>query len=449
MLRVLFTFICLASILLSSNASTLPSGAAASHASQKELQGVVTDTEGEPVVGAMIKVKKSSLGAATDIDGHYSLAGRPREGAVITVSAMGMKSIDVTYHGEPVMNFTMETDPTMLQEVTVVAEPNINDIDVRSRSGVVQTVDMKRLTEKPVMDMGLALQGAVPGLIVTNTGELGSKPTIRIRGNQSLRAGDSANEPLYVLDGKVISADTFRSLNPQDIREIKVLKDAAACALYGIKAANGVIEVSSKRGSHFGAVDINYTLSMGVTLKGRRGVDVMKSAEKLELERLMMNEATPGYRYSADYFRKHYAGSPNLDAMIASGAATLDSLRAINTDWFNRLMRTALYQNHNLSVRGGGEQASYFMSANISTQGGQIEGNSTLRGTLRMGLDLAIGKIGDFTLTMDGGYTDNKTPNGSSFSPASLIYNLNPYETPESLQLWSYPNRSLSDLLYK
>ena len=144
----------------------------------------------------------------------------------------------------------------------------------QARSGVVQEVDMRRINSKPMIDMGLALQGSVPGLMVTNTGELGSAPEIRIRGNSSLRRGNTTNEPLYVMDGKVISSETFYNLNPQDIKEIKVLKDAAACALYGIKAANGVLEITSQRGIS-GQTMATYTLDMGITTRGRRGISMM------------------------------------------------------------------------------------------------------------------------------------------------------------------------------
>lgn len=411
------------------------------------LRGTVTDNNGETLPGAVVKIKGTGFGTSTDADGRYLLRGRFPRGAKIEFSYVGMKPVSVKYEGQAVQDAAMQEADNMLGEVVVRAEPNINDIDVRARSGVVQTVDMKRLTEKPMIDMSMALQGALPGLIVTNTGDLGSKPTIRIRGNQSLRQGDAANEPLYVLDGKVISSDAFMTLNPQDIKEIKVLKDAAACALYGIKAANGVIEITSQRGSHFGSVDITYSANLGVTFKGRRGVKVMDSAEKLELERLMKNEATPGYRYSEEYIRQTNAGNPQLPLLIAQGAAKLDSLRGINTDWFDELMRTSFYQSHNLSIRGGNEKTSYFVSGNISTQGGQIKGNNTMRGTMRLGIDQTIGNIGYFTVSMDAAYTETKTPNGSNFTPASLIYNLNPYETPDGGKLWSYPNRTFSDLL--
>lgn len=422
------------------------SAAAEETAPERVLTGVVTDHHGETLPGVVVKIKSSPYGTMTDADGFYLLRGRFKRGAKIQFSCVGMKPVEFTYDGQEQQDAAMESDDNMLKEVVVSAESNINAIDIRSRSGVVQTVDMKRLNEKPMVDLGLALQGSVPGLIVTNSGELGSKPKIRIRGNQSLRTGDAANEPLYVLDGKVISSDAFNTLNPQDIREIKVLKDAAACALYGIKAANGVIEISSQRGTQSGGIDVTYSLNMGVTFKGRRGIHTMDSAEKLEFERLMGNPAAPGYRYSADYYNRYERNNPRLQQLIAEGAATLDSLRAINTDWFDELMRLALYQSHNISVRGGNEKTSYFLSGNFSSQGGQVKGNNTLRGNLRLGIDQQLGSIGYFSFNMDGGYTETKSPNGSDFSPSSLVYNLNPYETPSGGKLWSYPNRTFNDL---
>lgn len=422
------------------------SAAAEETVPERVLTGVVTDHHGETLPGVVVKIKSSPYGTMTDADGFYLLRGRFKRGAKIQFSCVGMKPVEFTYDGQEQQDAAMESDDNMLKEVVVSAESNINAIDIRSRSGVVQTVDMKRLNEKPMVDLGLALQGSVPGLIVTNSGELGSKPKIRIRGNQSLRTGDAANEPLYVLDGKVISSDAFNTLNPQDIREIKVLKDAAACALYGIKAANGVIEISSQRGTQSGGIDVTYSLNMGVTFKGRRGIHTMDSAEKLEFERLMGNPAAPGYRYSADYYNRYERNNPRLQQLIAEGAATLDSLRAINTDWFDELMRLALYQSHNISVRGGNEKTSYFLSGNFSSQGGQVKGNNTLRGNLRLGIDQQLGSIGYFSFNMDGGYTETKSPNGSDFSPSSLVYNLNPYETPSGGKLWSYPNRTFNDL---
>lgn len=426
---------------------TLPQAVRAQEVEEYTLTGVVTDPEAQPLAGASVRIKDLPYGTLTDGDGKYQLRGRWKKGDFIVFSFVGMKSVQMEFFGQEKQDAAMQYDAKEMKEITVTANRNINAIDVRARSGVVQTVDMKRLIDKPMMDMSLALQGSVPGLIVTNTGDLGSKPTIRIRGNSSLRKGDAANEPLYVLDGKVISLDAFMTLNPQDIKEIKVLKDAAACALYGIKAANGVLEITSQRGANYGRISVSYNFNMGVTMRGRRGVELMDTDEKLEFERRLKNEAAPGYRYSADYFRTKYPNAPNLNAMIADGQLKLDSLRNIHTDWFKELIRRNMYQRHNVSIKGGDENTSYYVSGNYAKQGGALPGNETQRATVHMGLDQQLGKIGVLSLSADGGYSDTDTPTGTTYSPASLVYNLNPYEKPSEGTLWSYPNRTYRDLL--
>lgn len=406
-----------------------------------ELSGTVTDNHGQPLPGTTVRIKGTMQGTVTDTNGHYTLRGEWALGDIVLFTFIGMKEVSVKYTGQKVQDAAMQQDATNVSEVVVVARRNINEIDIRAKSGVVQRVDMERLNDKPMIDMSLALQGAVPGLIVTNTGDLGSKPQIRLRGNSSFRAGDTANEPLYVMDGQIISSDAFLTLNPSDIEEIKVLKDAVACALYGVKAANGVIEITSQRGNPDGVLKVNYDFSIGVTLRGRRGVEMMQSDEKLELERLLQNPSTPGYRYSADYYRKYYPNDPGLDNMIAQGARVLDSLQGINTDWFRELIRPNIYQRHNLSIRGGNENTSYFISANYSQQGGRVPGNDVQRISTRMSLDQRLGRWGYLSLASDAGYSITNTPNGSSFSPTDLVYQLNSYETKTS-PLVSFSNES-------
>lgn len=259
---------------------------------EKRISGHVRDAQDLPLAGVNIKVKNTPYGAISNEKGEYVLKGQWEPGVSIEFSFIGMKRKVVTYKGQTRLDVTLLDDVNNMDEVVVTAKANINEIDIRARSGVVQEVDMRRINSKPMIDMGLALQGSVPGLIIQNTGELGSTPEIRIRGNSSLRKGNTTNEPLYIMDGKVISPETFYNLNPMDIKEIKVLKDAAACALYGIKAANGVLEITSQRGVS-GQTMVTYTLDMGVTTRGRRGVSMMDSAEKLELERLLQNPETP------------------------------------------------------------------------------------------------------------------------------------------------------------
>lgn len=284
--------------------------------------------------------------------------------------------------------------------------------------------------------------------MVTNMGELGRNPTLRIRGNASLRRGNATNEPLYVLDGKIISAETFYNLNPIDIKDIKVLKDAVACALYGIKAANGVIEVTSKRGNNDG-LTLTYSFNMGITGRGRRGMRLMDSAEKLELERLIRNPEAPGYRYSADYYNKYEAHNPLKDQLIAEGVQILDSLRSINTDWFDELVRNSTYTKHNLCLRGGNTDNSYYISFDYAHQGGRIKGNDKSRYGVRLNLDKAIGKIGYAMLSINGDYAKTNTPVGSNYDPTQLVYDLNPYEQKDRGKLYSFPGKTFSDLLHQ
>ena len=411
----------------------------------ESLIGYVYDQDKNPLPGVTVKVEGTQIVTVTDDEGRYSFSQPIKRGANVKFSMLGFKTKRVVYKGQSAISPMLEPSATSVGEVVVVARSNINAIDLRAKSGVVENVDMKRVEAKPMIDMALALQGAVPGLVVTNTGDLGSAPKIRLRGNSSLRQGNATNEPLYVMDGQIISAETFYNLNPSDIKGMKVLKDATACALYGVKAANGVIEITSQRG-HSGAPLINYSTNMGVTTRGRRGLKMMSSAEKLELERLIGNVETPGYRYSEDYYRKYFADNPNLASMIADGQNKLDSLRNINTDWFNELLRNSFYQRHNLSLRGGNERTTYFLSANYSYQGGRIEGNDKQRMGIRLNVDQKLGKIGYAMLGVTGSYSKTNTPNGTSSDPSSLIYELNPYEQ-KTGKLWSYPGQTYKDLM--
>ena len=416
----------------------------------RSLRGIVRDEHGETLPGVSIRLKGKRVGTTTDVEGRYTLSGEWQEGDIIVFSFMGMRELTLPYAGQKVYNAVMRQDVQALKEVVVMARQNINELDIRAKSGIVQQVDMKRLNSKPMAGIGLALQGMIPGLVVTNTGDLGQKPKIRIRGNSSFRKGDVANEPLYVKDGQVIPPETFLTLNPMEIKEIKVLKDAVACALYGIKAANGVIEITSLRGNPDGGLITNYSFNMGITTRGRRGIEMMDTEEKLELERRLQNPAAPGYRYSEDYFRRYHGASPELDKMILEGRAVLDSLKGIHTDWFDELIRLNTYQQHNLSVRGGTKETSYAVSVGYVRQGGRVEGNSTQRATTSLSLDQQLGRMGFLSLSANAGYGRTDTPNGSDETPADLVYKLNPYETKRG-RLYSFPkgDYTYDDLLFQ
>jgi len=416
-------------------------------AAQNTLKGKVTDEEMNPLPGVTIRIGTNGLATVTNEKGNYSLIGEWKKGDKLEFSFIGFATLTLKYSGQKTLDVSLKENATNLDEVVITANANINAIDLRGKAGVVENIDMKRVESKPMIDFALSLQGQVPGLVVVNTGELGSKPEIRVRGNSSLRKGNATNEPLYVLDGQVISSDVFYNLNPTDIKSIKVLKNAAACALYGVKAANGVLEVSSQRG-YQGKPTVSYSNNIGITTRGRRGVKMTNSAEKLELERLLQNAETPGYRYSADYFNKYYADNPNLSQLINDGESKLDSLLNINTDWFKELLRTNIYHRHSLSIRGGNGSTAYYISGNYSYQGGRIEGNDKQRMGVRLNLDQRLGTIGYLMFSVNGGYAKTNTPNGTSSSPTTLVYELNPYEQKKG-KLWSYPGMTYEDLMHQ
>lgn len=279
----------------------------------KKVCGIIQSAEDNlPIENIVIKNRSNKTSSISDLDGGFCIIAQV--GDHLEVSALGYKSINLVVKNDSVLYLYLDSKEEELKEVIVTENKNINDIDIRKLAGSIVTVDVKKLSGRSEMDMLRLLQGQVPGLMVATSGELGTKPTIRIRGESSFTT--SGNEPLFVLDGVIISSEAFLALNPNDFDEIKVLKDAAASALYGIKAANGVIEITSKRG-FVGKPYISFSSKFGITFKGSRGEKMMDSKEKLELERLIKNEATPGYRYSEEYYRRYYANNPNLNSLIA------------------------------------------------------------------------------------------------------------------------------------
>ncbi len=415
-----------------------------SQTQKQKVSGYVSNEEGT-LPGVTVWVNEWSIGTTTNANGYFELYLPKNQQAVIQFSFIGLEDVSVSYTGQQKINVKMKTDVLQIGEVKVVAHPNINELDVRAKTGVVVRVPIAQIQNTPVSNLAVALQGTTTGLQVINRGELGTKPKIRIRGNSSLRRGDGANEPLYILDGKMISSETFFYLNPEDIKEMKVLKDAVASALYGIKAANGVIEITSKRGGK--GQSVSYHFHSGITLRSPKIVDMMNTEEKLELERLLKNPATPGYRYSSDYINRYYKDDPNLEALLAMGKVKLDSLKQINTDWYNELARVSTYQKHDISIRRGTDKMSYLAAVGFMYQGGELAGNDITRFSGRLMLDQSVGEKAIIGIGLDATYGKVNTPNGSNYSPASLIYRLNPYEQKNKGELVSYPGRKYSDLI--
>ena len=212
------------------------------------------DKQGEPLVGIYAMVKGTQNGDVTDIDGKFTLKNVPSN-AVLFFSSLGFKDQDVQVNGRSVINVTMEEDAIMLNEVVMVAYGSQKKENL---SGAVSSIDVSKTMEsRPVTDVGRALQGSTPGLIVTTTsGALGGTPTIKVRGTTSTLSGNSGN-PLILVDN--VEVPDLSYVNPDDIESISTLKDASTTSIYGARAAFGAILITTKKGSKDGSVKVTYS----------------------------------------------------------------------------------------------------------------------------------------------------------------------------------------------
>ncbi len=420
---------------------------AAGSAQSHRLHGRVRDNNG-PLAGATIWVYGTRNGVQSDAHGVFSLQMPSGDTLSVCIAYMGYRTERVSYRGQSHIDVILQEQSTQIGAAVVVGRANINDLDIRRRTGSVAQVNIQRLQAKPMANLALAMQGNLPGIAVRNRGEVGEKPEIRVRGTSSLRRGDLPNEPLYVVDGKVVSPETFFNLSPDDLRAVKLLKDAVATALYGIKAANGVLEVSTRRGGKGGNA-IAYHGRLGVTFPAPRPFQMMNTEQKLALEERIGAGNTPGYIYSEKAIRHLYGFTKTeqeILQMVAEGQEKLDELREHSTDWYSELLRPHFYHSHALSYTGGTEKTSLYLSAAFLDQKAMLEGNGLQRFSANLAVDnqafsnLALGA------SVSASYTDSKTENGTDYSPYDAVFRLNPYETRSSKQLWSYPRRSFSDL---
>lgn len=311
---------------------------------QKTVSGNVTDTSGEPLIGVSVTLQGSNTGAVTDIDGNYSLANVPADG-VIKFSYFGMASQDIKVDGRSTINVVMKEDNLHLDEVVVIGYGSAKAKDLTSP---ITTISGAEITNIPTSSPMGALAGKVPGVNVINSGAPGAGPTVQIRGLGSF----TASSPLYVVDGMFY--DDINWLNNDDIQDISILKDASAAAIYGVKAANGVVLVTTKKGTKHQAAKITYNGYVGV----QKATHLLKMCNSHEYATMLM-EANP------DAYRSF------LEASIANYGGNMNNLTfGADTDWYDELLRTAVITNHNLNISGGSDRATYSLGMSYLYQNG-------------------------------------------------------------------------------
>lgn len=354
----------------------------------KIVSGKVTageSTEGVP--GVTILLKGTSSGTTTDMNGDYRLEV-PNESAVLVVSSIGYASQEITVGNQTTININLVESLTSLEEVVVVGYGTQKKSDV---TGAVASVSEKSLREMPaVVNPAQLLQGRVSGVDVTNAGNKpGDGVSIQIRGKRSFSAG---NDPLFVIDGIPVTGDALNSINPSDIVSMDVLKDASSTAIYGSRGANGVIIVTTKRGTS-GQVKINYNSSYGVQR-------IMKYPN------LMNGEEFAEYkRESRRSINQYDNNNPNADALLFH-PTELESIRTgRETDWYKLFIEDGYVHNQNLSVSGGSETTKYNVSLGLFDNKGIIPNHKFTRYNMRINLDQKIGKNVTFGISSLGTYS--------------------------------------------
>ncbi len=347
---------------------------------QRAISGKIVDTNNEPLVGATILVKGTSAGTASDVNGEFSL-NVPESGTTLVISYTGFSDREIALSGESNYLITMEADITVLEDVVVVGYGTASKKEL---TGSVAKVSGDVISKLPVTGVDQALQGQAPGIQVTSaSGTPGASVSVRVRGPSSITA---SNQPLYVIDGIPVNNNNLSqlgfggqqdnplaNLNPSDIESIEILKDAAAAAIYGSRASNGVVLITTKRGKQQQTA-VNLSTYYGTQ-------DVWRTLETL---------TGPEF------------GALNNEMRAAAGLSQryADPSTLANTFWQDEIFRSAPISNTDISFSGGNERTKFFVSASYFLQDGIVRGSGFERYSARVNLDNLVSdkfKIGTST----------------------------------------------------
>ena len=346
-----FVKIALCSLLAAAPYAAVSAYAAPVEAQQADnvtISGTVVDESGYPIPGVGVLVKDSTIGTTTDLDGLFSL--KVPADAVVEFVSVGFDTVEITVNGRADLGtITMKTSNTLLEELVVVGYGSQRKVDLTGSVAIVDADEMKKVSHSNISTM---LEGKVAGVQITSDGQPGADPAVRIRGLGSF--GSTA--PLYVIDG-VPMGTTIRDFSPNDIETIQVLKDASAAAIYGSRAANGVVIITTKSGKKDQPMRVDYRGYMGVDQIKKGVYDVMDAKQY------------------GDYVRMAFANSGmEAPAGYQEGNALYLDPNVINTDWFDEVFKTGIRQNHNVNISGGGSNNTYNVGLDYFSQKGTLEG---------------------------------------------------------------------------
>jgi len=315
------------------------------HAQSIQVKGKVTDETGGGMPGATVKVKGKAAATATDNNGNFAIQAAATD--ILVINILGYTTQEVPVNGQVVINVQLKPGTNDLSEVVVVGYGTQLKKDL---TGSVAIVDAKEIKKTSASDIGQLLQGRTPGIAVTNDGQPGASPTIRIRGLASF----NNQQPLYVVDG-IMLANTPRDFSPNDIESMQVLKDGTAASIYGAQAANGVIIITTKQGKKNTALSIEYNTYYGVDNVWQK----IPVADRMGYQMLNNESQFNGGQTPAP------ANDPSSSKYIGN----------VDTDWQKEGLKTGQRMNHNLNFSGGNDNSTYNVSLDYFKQGGTFVGN--------------------------------------------------------------------------
>ena len=381
---------------------------------QRTVSGRVVDDSGEPLIGATVRVQGTTAGTITDFDGLFSLSD-VADDAIVEVSYMGYLPQQMKAAAD--MRVVLQEDVQRLEDVIVVG---YGAAKIKDLTSPIDVVKGEELTAVPTSSPMSALQGKVAGVNIVNSGVPGSGPTVQIRGIGSF----SNNTPLFVVDGMFY--DNINFLNNGDIEDMSIMKDASAAAIYGVRAANGVVIITTKRGKHNQRPDVTYDGYVGVQTVSNL-IDMCSSDQYAEmLLEVNKRSYTRMFRNSMTM----YGGTYDAEA----GVFHLDQ----NTNWYKQLLRPAVMTNHSLTINGGSEKATYGVGMSYLYQNGIMNTpNSYNRMNLRGNLEYKPFKW--LTVGFNGIFVQSKQqfPNNAAWQQAYNMPGIFPVYDPTTAELYT------------
>ncbi|MDL2319757.1 SusC/RagA family TonB-linked outer membrane protein [Alistipes sp. OttesenSCG-928-B03] len=425
------------------------------------IKGLVKDAAGAPIIGANVMVKGTTIGVSTDAQGRFELRLTKRANMVLVFSYLGMESVEIAYRDQKTITVTLKDAAENIQTVVVTG---YQTIDRRLFTGSADVIKVDDLAAAGTVDVSRSLQGKSAGVQVQNvSGTFGAAPKMRVRGASSIY-GDQ--KPLWVVDGIVledvvdVSADELSSgdastlissavagLNSDDIESFQVLKDASATALYGARAMNGVVVITTKRGQK-GMTQVSYSGELTTRMKpSYNNYNIMNSQQQMMLYMDMeekgwlsyadvMNSANGGvYRKMYMALDNYYADTDSFELINTREGRQkfLQRYEKVNTDWFDKLFKNSVQQSHSVSLRGGSEKSNFFVSLSYFNDPGWSISDKVSRYTANMNASFEINKCLQISFLTNNSFRQQKAPGtigrntDAATGEVSRQFDLNPF----------------------